>query len=401
MNNIILQWHKNGSLTAMQLNESAEILTSQEYLRLADVPASEKGANIIVIVPGEDVLLIQTKIPKTNRHELLKAIPFALEEQLATDVEQLYFALGDYDALDQLTVAVTDNKLFETKLNELQRCNIHTDVALPDYLAIPYEDKAWTVYVEERRALVRTGKQAGFTTDRANLAMVLALTLKRTINAPHEIRITTNANDIEPSEFDPLKEKIALNFVAAGSKWAVKELLAQPAINLLQGKYRAKNKSSKAKTYWKMAGIACAAWLAVLFGTQLTALIYFNIHSHKLEKNIAMVYRQIFPGSTDVIEPRFRIKRQLTNLSRSSHGSYFTQLLSRAAVALHHNSAIQLQSINYEAKQLTLQLRADTLAALEIFTRKLTQQGLSVKQKQVDTSGKRVNAAITIKRQTT
>ena len=56
------------------------------------VPAS-RGRRLIVIVPGGDVALAEPEIPlKSGR--LLQAVPYALEDSLAGDVESLHFAVG-------------------------------------------------------------------------------------------------------------------------------------------------------------------------------------------------------------------------------------------------------------------------------------------------------------------
>jgi general secretion pathway protein L len=396
MKSSILYLHKKGHVTQIQMNASGEILTQKNYSHLADLPAAEKGAGVIVIVPGEDILLTRVKIPKTNHRELLKAIPFALEEQLATDLNKLYFALGDFDTLEQLAVGVLDKEQFEIYLSQLRQFNVHADVLLPDYLAIPYKSNLWTVHIEKKRALVRTEKQAGFATDLDNLSMMLQLTFERSISLPHKIRIINKHGDID-DKFDKLKQNVEIEFID-NEKWACKELASQPAINLLQGKYRSKNKSSKLKTYWKIASITFAAWAIVLLGSQITELIYLNVHSKRLQKNIAAIYHQIFPGTHDVIEPEFRIKRELDNLSKSSRSNYFIALLGYVAPVLRQNPAIHLQSISYQDKQLTLQLEADKLSGLETFSHALTQQGLNVKQNRVDTTTKKIIAEIIIKR---
>ncbi|MFY8136132.1 MAG: type II secretion system protein GspL, partial [Aquimonas sp.] len=58
------------------------------------------GREIVLLLPAESVLL--TRAPRVARSEglLRQALPFALEERLATPVEQLHFAFsGAGDAI--------------------------------------------------------------------------------------------------------------------------------------------------------------------------------------------------------------------------------------------------------------------------------------------------------------
>ena len=49
---------------------------------------------MFVLVPGTDALLAEPVLPLKSGAKLAQVVPFALEEQLATDVEDLHFAVG-------------------------------------------------------------------------------------------------------------------------------------------------------------------------------------------------------------------------------------------------------------------------------------------------------------------
>src|SRR5512139_927942 len=55
------------------------------------------GRKVVVLVPGTDVLLSEPELPPKNAAKLAQIVPFALEEQLASDVETLHFAIGKRD----------------------------------------------------------------------------------------------------------------------------------------------------------------------------------------------------------------------------------------------------------------------------------------------------------------
>ncbi|HVH36514.1 MAG TPA: type II secretion system protein GspL, partial [Tahibacter sp.] len=65
---------------------------STDGLPTAEVAA--RAARIVVLVPGAEVLLLETPAVSKNRSQLAKAVPYALEDQLAQPVEELHFALA-------------------------------------------------------------------------------------------------------------------------------------------------------------------------------------------------------------------------------------------------------------------------------------------------------------------
>ena len=64
------------------------------------------GCRVVVFVSGVEVVLTDVALPNMNKQKLLKAIPFALEEQLASDVEDNHFAMGDRQQEDKVNVAI-------------------------------------------------------------------------------------------------------------------------------------------------------------------------------------------------------------------------------------------------------------------------------------------------------
>ena len=59
--------------------------------------ATAAGRKVIVLVPGTDALLAEPVLPVKSGAKLAQVVPFALEEHLAVDVDDLHFAVGKRD----------------------------------------------------------------------------------------------------------------------------------------------------------------------------------------------------------------------------------------------------------------------------------------------------------------
>ena len=121
----------------------------------------------------------QVKLPKTSRRQLKKVIPFALEEQLASDPDSILVSIGDMQADGAFRVAVTEKAVFEAQLNMLHETNLYPRCLLPDFLALSWEPGTWSVLLQNQMALVRTDFQNGFSVDANNLFLFLQLQLEK------------------------------------------------------------------------------------------------------------------------------------------------------------------------------------------------------------------------------
>lgn len=159
---IILRKYKDDHWARILIDELGQVDQVKMYASLAMMPVVEKHQRLIVLLPGETVTMTRVKLPKTRRSELIKAVPFALEEQLAEDIQHLHFVLGDFDVDGNLLVAIINKQLFSDTLASLQQHDIHPNAIIPDFLALTQKENAWTIAVDKDTAMLRTDTTCGF-----------------------------------------------------------------------------------------------------------------------------------------------------------------------------------------------------------------------------------------------
>ena len=196
------------------------------------------GARPILIAPGEAVMLHPISAPSRKRSTWARAVPYALEDQLAEDIEALHFVLGS--ALDEgrLPVAVIGHDLLRAWLQSCEQGGLIPAAAVPEPLLLPWREGFWSVLLDERRAVVRTGRWQGFATERETLALWLTEALSEAGETkPQGLRIWGEPpaeladapfaelqNQLESSVADPLPLYAATYQPSA-------------SLNLLQGPY--------------------------------------------------------------------------------------------------------------------------------------------------------------------
>lgn len=392
----VLHIHHNGCFTWIQLNEAFEMVTQQDYYNLVDVPVMLKETHLVVLLPGEEVRSTVTKIPKVSQHALMQAIPFALEDQLVGDINQLYFAVGDRDENDNLLVSVIERAKFESYLKRLKEHNFYPDIVLPDYLTLPWEEDRWTVYINGQNALVRTDYQYGFAVEIKNLSLLLDLTIEKAIKKPNSIWVYDQFEHRNMNKHFLIKNKIPIEKNRNPIKWPFDKIIAHPPINLLQKKYQPKNKFSKLRRYWKLAAIIFTIWLVALFGSQIAEWAFFHNKLLGVNNEVSKLYHSILPNQKKVVEPRYYIQQELQRLRKSSGNKNFMILISKVAPVLQRYTALQLNSLSYQNSEITLQLKTTQLSRLESLSSELKKQHLTVKQNKVATNNKSIVAKIIV-----
>src|SRR5437016_2771719 len=74
-------------------DEKSGEITDPQVSALSDLKKKIQGSFVIILIPSIAIHIYETTIPRTSHSNLLKAIPFALEEKLATSLESNHYAL--------------------------------------------------------------------------------------------------------------------------------------------------------------------------------------------------------------------------------------------------------------------------------------------------------------------
>jgi len=173
------------------------------------------GCRVVVMVPGQEILLTTADLPNLNRQRLNRAVPFALEETMAADVDDLHFATGVRAADGRLCVAACDREQLEYWITVLRDANINADVLIPAVLGVPAEAGRWRVVFESEQqdenslVMLRQGS-GGISFERKNLDALLRLAIEQ----------CAEANRPQSIEFVQLNSKLSSDY-----------LLENPSVN--------------------------------------------------------------------------------------------------------------------------------------------------------------------------
>jgi general secretion pathway protein L len=366
---------------------------------LAEIAGLLDGHRVIALVPGAEVLLTSVVLPRGNRKRLLEAVPFALEESLAIEVEDQHFALGAAAKDGAQAVAVITRQRLEYWLALLKNAGIEPACMTPEVLAIPCPPARRAVLLDGGLALVRSGPQAGFALEMESLPLLLAGDAAEQEEVPDLLLYHCQMGP------EPVAMPEEIRALVAEEKAIAEPLLLlaegfneKNAINLLQGNYSPVAQWERQWRRWRLPAALMLAMLLLQFGVQIREYYRLRAHNSLLSAQIEQVYRQTFPDAR-IVNPRAQMEQQLQSMKSSGDagGNGFLALMDRTGPSLLAAGNFTLKGLRYRENELDLDFEIKDLRELDNLKDGLTVQGLTVDIRTATTRGDRVQARLQIK----
>ena len=350
--------------------------------------AAATGMRAVVLVPGIECLLTTVQIPGHSRKKLLQAVPYALEEQLSDEVENLHFAVAAAPEDGAWPVVVVSNHYMEALQQQIADAGLDVQQVVPELLAIPYDENEISVLLDNEQTLVRTGRSSGYAVDTDNLGLMLTgrqsededepMPVLRLIAAPGTLLPETIEYDgevrLEPLLCDPLE--VFAQGLDAG------------AINLLQGRYSRAAEWGQALRPWRATAALLLA--GILVSNVVMGIDYYRLsrESEQLRAQIEKTFKTALPGTKRIVNPRVQMQQQLDKLQRrQGSGVNFLTLLAQSGAVLKGRQGVDITGATFRAGRLDVDLTVADLQLLDQLKQALMQNGSLTVEIQSATTG--------------
>lgn len=357
---------------------------------------------ITVLVPSIALQILHVNIPRTSRSNLLKAIPYALEEQVADDMSNIHFAILETSDEKQ-TIAVVAKSLMDTWLKQLTTAGIHAESLIPDVYALPEAGTAWFAVCDKDSVLCSCGHNLKFVTDKMNFYTITRLFLENE-QYPKPSHIEISCDNVSSLNLPP--EVVSINGVPIHCtppqepliRYLAQHLPKSSMINLLQGDYQATHTHLVIKRTWGIAAAIVAIWCVSFFGKDLLQYHQLNKQQTILQQQVDHIYHQVFPTATAVTTPKLRFERELKRLQVASQGSTVLSLIAQAAPVVKSSSDITIESLEFKEDKLTIKVRSNNFQNIEGLVNALKQKQLTVAQSEAQRSDNVATSNIVIRK---
>ncbi|NOY72132.1 MAG: type II secretion system protein GspL [Gammaproteobacteria bacterium] len=371
---------------------------------VAELDEVTVGARVVLLVPGIDVLLLQAAVPPVNQRKLLSAVPYALEDQLAGDVDQQHFATGSRNDVGLLNTAVVEHERLKDWLFQLKVVGVQTDMVVPDVLAMPYTAGQWTLFLEDHSAMLRTGLQTGLVMDASNASLLYESALRsaqelrpkkvvvydfRTVaddqselwlpQAESLLHVDSQfpaSSEVATLQSDPLEVEI-IQPVEPAIGLLADALDESQVIDLLQGDYSRREQVGKLWRPWRLAAGLLMGLLVVQWVQGLMVNSQLKNEVSELREQVKDRYVQSFPNAKRVVNARAQMESKLKALRGGGEGGQgvFLALLEQVASPLSQAKGVALQRFAYRAGKLNVTFEINNLQQLDQLKQSLVATG--------------------------
>jgi type II secretion system protein L len=363
------------------------------------VKKKSRSKKVIVTIPTEQVFLDSVSIPSRNKKQLKQAVPFALEDRLAEELDHLHFVLHSTSADKKTWVAVINRALLQQWVHLLRKKKLFGSSILPDVFLLPYTKKSWTLSIQAERALLRTGLLAGFSCSIDILPIVLKNYFNNKQNTEaieHLVSYTDTTLTLD------IPDECQLEIQPSDDRVAAKSVLAGLALNLKQGMNQEEGITKHINwRCWRTTGLLISLCL-------ITYLAFVGIQNQFLEKKnqglqiqAKKIFLQTFPKRRTVVNPRIEMQAELKKLRKSSGkvDSMYLEIMHQLGQLLSKDKQIRIKSIRYRDHQLSANLLGKKVSQLEDL--KINMQAASamyqVELRSISSSNRQVSATLIVK----
>jgi general secretion pathway protein L len=348
------------------------------------------GRRICVLVPGTDVLLTEPEVPLKAGTKLLQVVPYALEEQLADDIDDLHFAIGKRAADSARTpVAVVRRALMDEWVTGLKSNGLEPECMYADSDLLPENPGQSVALMEEDVVVVRPPLGTPVTLPVEALGEALEIAQQATPETSQEIATTgirglvlyTGAAEWHQhsAKIEALRERfdgIKIQLLSAGPLALFGQQLPTAApINLLQGPYAPVTARTVGWKSWRVAAIllACLVGLHVVGkAAELTALK----HTEKtLDKSMGETFRQAMPGERSALDMRRRMEQRYQAAVSGGGPGGLLPALQALVQARSTAPAMTLQALSFHQGTVELKISARDAASLDHISQSLRANG--------------------------
>jgi len=345
---------------------------------------------VIALAPSSEILLKWVALPPRAGRKVLSALPFMLEDELATDISEQFFAIGPKVG-DSQAVAVVSHAKLQMWQQWLADAGLFCNHLIPDVLAVPVTENGWSVLTLGEQMLVRQDTFQGIQGEQAWLLPTLGhftsqqeapvvITNYAGIDLSGVPNITVNDAPLELPMHVLAKEAMSSSF------------------NLLQGEYKVKRTRNNAWAQWRVAAVLAVLVLCTSLVDKTVTLYQLKSDNAALSSEINQAVKSGFPNIGVYRNVKLKLQYELDKLSKTGGDASMLVMLDQLSEAFA-STQVKPQTLRFDATRTEIRIQAQgkSFEALEQFRRQAEGAGFTVEQGAINNRDDNVIGTVSIR----
>jgi len=349
----------------------------------------EKGETLILILSANIVFTTTVQIPSKSDEIIRKSIPFAIEEDIANEIDDNHYSYLQISEQNFL-VSVLNKDIIEKITQALNTNHLNCNQLYSEIFTLPFNKKNTSLLITHDQILTRDNYSGSLVTEK-----MLPIYLKAASTSSQQFY---SQNKIDVSKYPDSHLKIINTDLLQ-----TMTLISESGVNLFQGLYENKevNKSTKnsLKKTTLLLMFLIASWL-IINVYQLVSLST-EIDQLKVKQSNLFLKHVNNASETEKRDPysafQSRLK-QSQNINNSINKSGFIKSLTYLGMTLAQHPFIKVEGLRQRNDKLEITIHAPSTSALNLFQSNLENNVLSMRVKTGTRESKNdgVNSVITM-----
>jgi general secretion pathway protein L len=373
---------------------------------------------VIVLVPSAEVLTTSVDIPVKGA-KLQAALPYALEEYVAEDVEDLHFASGTRRSSGHTPVSVVAHERVREWLDTLEYAGIAPDFLVAETYGLARIPGTISMLLADNLVFINDGADIELVMQDVSpgdaLAAIGALDDQPAENddddgeqaaaspMPRHVLVYCEPGDDDRYQHDWIAmrhelDSVDIKLLPDGVMPRLAVTVATGAgVNLLQGPYAPRKEYSGLFRPWKYAAILAVAFVLIGIGAKGLDFYLMSQQEAELRAMFNTEYRQMLPGAPETDDPVAVIESLRRRIGNVETPPLFLQSMEQLGRAIQENGGARIQAISFRAGVIDLRVSAPDVATLDGIQRSIGESGqFRAAIQSTDQDGERISSRIQI-----
>jgi general secretion pathway protein L len=378
---------------------------------LVQAAAEVRERAVIVLVPAVDILTTTVHMPVRSKSKVRTALPFALEENLAEDVSNLHFAVGERGDNNRLPVAVVATDKMLRWIERLSEVGIDPAIMATEIHGLAKIPGTLSVLVDNHSVMFNNGADDEFVMQDVKPSDILVaagqLGEKESDDdeqSGHLVIFCTQDKDEQLShDWIALRHEMHSVDVKVLPDGVFPKLATAIAtgrgVNLLQGEFGKAIDFSAMFQPWKIAAMLLLALTFVGITAKGVDAYHLQNEVAALQSQFVSEYRLLRPGDTrEIVDPQGIVDSLKRSMGAAAGPQVFLPSLRDLGTAIAENSDLEIEAINYRAGVIDLRLTAPDVATLDRIQKSVSSTGrFAATIQSTDQVADRINGRIQIR----
>lgn len=353
-----------------------------------DVPAECPAAStVIAFLPQQEILMTHADLPPKASKQQLAAIDYAVEDQLADDVEDCFCAVGRQQDDGSVPVAVIRRELMQRYVESFNQAGLKVKAVYPEFYLCPWQDNEISAVIcdSSKGFILRYAKHKGVYCSEELLIPVLQLLRSQ------------QGKDIVVEYYGECKIEEPEGGISIHHRskrdWFTQSFKDGEAINLKQKEFHVGHSWKEPVKKWKWSIAAACLLMVSTVALNIAKTLELQNELDRIVSAQAEIIEPYLGPVDGGQKPKQKLIDALSNAQAAS-GEGFLDVLHEFSHLKSKYQSIQVDKIQFQNSSLVINLESTNLRDMEAFRSKIGESKFAARIENVNISPQQTTARL-------